>query len=58
MARCIVGISLWNPVPQFCHRGRPFGDDEWTEEMAEKHGVWFTLRPIGRPIKKKKPTPP
>jgi putative transposase len=39
-------------------RGRPFGDDEWTEEMAETHGVWFTLRPIGRPRKKKKATPP
>jgi len=86
MARCAVGISLWNPVPQFCHRGRfqgyltgfseplsekelkavrtsvdrgrPFNDDEWTEEMAETHGVWFTLRPIGRPRKKKKATPP
>ncbi len=30
-------------------RGRPFGDDEWTEEMAEKHGIWSTLRPVGRP---------
>lgn len=39
-------------------RRRPFGDDEWTEEMAETHGVWFTLRPIGRPRKKKKATLP
>lgn len=30
-------------------RGRPFGDDGWVEEIAEKHGLWFTLRPMGRP---------
>ena len=30
-------------------RGRPFGDQEWTEEMADKHGLWHTLRPRGRP---------
>lgn len=31
------------------NRGRPYGDEQWTEEVAEKHGIWFTLRPVGRP---------
>ena len=35
------------------NRGRPYGDDRWTEKMADKHGVWATLRPVGRPRKKK-----
>ena len=34
------------------NRGRPYGDDQWTEKMADKHGVWATLRPVGRPRKK------
>lgn len=33
-------------------RGRPFGDAEWTERVADRHGLWFTLRPVGRPRKK------
>ncbi len=32
-------------------RGRPFGSDEWVDEVAEKHGLWSTLRPVGRPRK-------
>jgi hypothetical protein len=40
------------------YQGRSFGDNKRTEEMAEKHGVWFTLRPSGRPPKKKKTTLP
>jgi putative transposase len=47
-----------NAVRTSIDRGRPFGDDEWTEEMAETHGVWFTLRPIGRPRKQKTPNAP
>ena len=38
------------------NRGRPYGDDQWTETMADKHGVWATLRPVGR-SRKKKQTP-
>lgn len=34
-------------------RGRPFGDEDWVEQIAEKHGLWFTLRPVGRPPKKR-----
>ncbi len=37
------------------NRGRPYGDEQWTEEVAEKHGIWFTLRPVGRPRKKRTP---
>mgnify|MGYP001826554308 CR=1 FL=1 len=32
-------------------RGRPFGDSSWTEQMADRHGLWSTLRPRGRPRK-------
>jgi putative transposase len=34
-------------------RGRPYGDSKWTEQMADQHGLWSTLRPRGRPRKKK-----
>jgi putative transposase len=37
------------------NRGRPYGDEQWTEEVAEKHGIWFTLRPVGRPRKNRTP---
>jgi putative transposase len=30
-------------------RGRPFGSEEWTAEVAERFGLWHTLRPPGRP---------
>jgi len=36
-------------------RGRPMGDEIWTEEMAERHGLWHTLGPAGRPRKRPKP---
>lgn len=32
-------------------RGRPFGEETWAEETAEKHGLWYTMRPQGRPKK-------
>jgi putative transposase len=32
-------------------RGRPYGDEVWTENMADQHGLWPTLRPRGRPSK-------
>ena len=31
------------------HRGRPYGDETWTAEIAEELGLQSTLRPIGRP---------
>ncbi len=34
------------------NRGRPFGEEIWVEEIAERHGLWYTMRPIGRPRKK------
>ncbi len=33
------------------NRGRPYGDEEWTDEIAEKDGLWHTMRPVGRPRK-------
>ncbi len=30
-------------------RGQPFGDATWTEDTANKHNMWSTLRPLGRP---------
>lgn len=31
------------------HRGSPFGDPSWTEEMARELGLENTLRPRSRP---------
>jgi hypothetical protein len=45
-------------IRTIAYRGRLFGDNKWAEEMAEKHGVRFTLRPSGQPPKKKKTTLP
>ncbi|MEO1618175.1 MAG: hypothetical protein AAFV88_20135 [Planctomycetota bacterium] len=36
-------------------RSRPFGSEEWTEEIAEKFGIWHTIRPAGRPRQQRKP---
>ncbi|MFG0266673.1 MAG: transposase [Rhodopirellula sp. JB055] len=36
-------------------RGRPFGDIEWVEKLANKHDLWSTLRSRGRPRSKKRP---
>ena len=30
-------------------RGRPFGDDLWTEQTIERFGLETTVRPRGRP---------
>ena len=30
-------------------RGRPFGDPDWTAEVAQRTGLGYTLRPRGRP---------
>ena len=34
------------------NRGRPFGEEAWVDDIAEKHGLWYTMRPVGRPRKK------
>ncbi len=33
-------------------RGRPFGDDLWTDRIARRVGLEHTIRPEGRPPKK------
>ena len=30
-------------------RSRPYGSQEWTEELVERHELWHTIRPAGRP---------
>jgi len=32
-------------------RGRPFGDDSWVREVAQRRGLEYTLRRRGRPRK-------
>jgi putative transposase len=34
-------------------RGRPYGDEKWVRRTARRLGLEFTLRPVGRPPKKK-----
>lgn len=36
------------------HRGRPYGDAAWTEDVAKRTGMTHTLRPRGRPRKSEK----
>ncbi|TWT50952.1 Transposase IS200 like protein [Rubripirellula amarantea] len=35
-------------------RSRPYGSEEWVEQVAERYGLWHTLRPAGRPRKRQK----
>ncbi len=35
-------------------RGRPYGSEEWTEEICERTGTWSSIRRRGRPRKKPK----
>jgi putative transposase len=35
-------------------RGRPYGDDDWTERTAKKLAIESALRPVGRPKKAEK----
>jgi len=39
---------------QCIERGRPFGAESWVEQTAEKHGLGYTMRPLGRPKKDRK----
>lgn len=50
-----LGEKELNAIRTCVNRGRPFGDEQWTDEVAEKHGLWFTMRPVGRPRKKRTP---
>ncbi|MHC4914758.1 MAG: transposase [Planctomycetota bacterium] len=38
-------------IRECVRRGRPYGDEAWTAEVAEELGLQSTLRPIGRPRK-------
>jgi putative transposase len=46
--------SELNAVRTCVARGRPFGDQEWTEKTCERTGLWSTVRPRGRPRKKRR----
>lgn len=37
------------------NRGQPFGDEIWTDEIADRHGLRYTMRPVGRPRKEQSP---
>jgi putative transposase len=41
-------------IRESVNRERPFGDEQWTERIADRHGLWSTLRPRGRPRKSEK----
>jgi putative transposase len=41
-----------NAIRKSVRRGRPFGDDAWTAEVASTYGLDFTVRRAGRPRKK------
>jgi len=41
-------------IRESVNRERPYGDEQWTERMADRHGLWSTLRPLGRPRKSQK----
>lgn len=34
-------------------RGRPFGNEEWTQEVAQRAGLEHTIRSVGRPRKQR-----
>ena len=36
-----------------CRRGRPYGGEEWAQRTADGLGVESSLRPVGRPPKRK-----
>ena len=38
-------------------RGRPFGEQSWVEQTSEKHGLGYTMRPLGRPNRVNNPRP-
>jgi putative transposase len=42
-------------VRQSVQRGQPFGADSWVKKVADRMNLQSTLRPRGRPKKKKKP---
>jgi len=41
-----------NAVRLSVQRDRPFGDEQWTEAIADRLGLWSTIRPSGRPKSK------
>lgn len=41
-----LGEKELDAIRTCVNRGRPFGDEQWTDEVAEKHGLWFTMRPV------------
>ena len=46
-----LGEEILEPIRASVKRGRPYGDDEWVQRMADRFGLAFTLRQRGRPRK-------
>lgn len=42
-------IGQLGALRQSARRGRPFGSHAWQVEVADRHGLGFTMRPRGRP---------
>ena len=53
-----IGLEELLTVRQSVVRGAPYGDVEWTHQMAKTYGLASTLRPLGRPKTQKGDSPP
>lgn len=38
-------------IRQSVNRGRPFGEDDWSDEVVQRLGLDSAMRPLGRPRK-------
>ena len=50
-----LSVTELKAVRTSVDRSRPFGSQEWTEKIAERFGMWHTIRPAGRPRRRRKP---
>ena len=49
-----MAAADFEPVRTSLLRGRPLGSERWVAKTAQQLGLEFTLRPRGRPRKKKR----
>jgi len=47
----ILSESFLQQVRHSASRGTPLGEEVWTKNIVEKHGLEHTIRPRGRPFK-------
>jgi putative transposase len=46
-----LGKEVIEPIRASVNRGKPYGDEDWAQRMADRYGLGFTLRQRGRPRK-------